>query len=236
MTSSLDVPIPYRIVALLQEQNRLFSCPTERLAAEIRAVLFRCARCGACCTKAVSSHIFLLDHDREAVHAIDPAAYVPAPDPEFCDNQGTLYVSGYALRMRDDEAGSCWFLENGRCRIYDLRFSGCRIYPHMSRRSADSAGLVRWRGFARKYRHGHYDAELSDADSMAIARDVKQYENAYLTQQIGFLETIHEYFSVHGLRHDPALHLQQAQRYRRGEPVPVRVFHAGELKEFRGIP
>ena len=35
------------------------------------------------------------------------------------------------------------------------------------------------------------------------AREIKEYENAFLTQQISFLETIHEYFTVNGLRHDP---------------------------------
>ena len=236
MTLSQGVPIPYRIIALMQERNRLYSCPPEHLAAGIRASRFRCAGCGACCTRAVNSHIFLLDHDVDVVKAIDPAAYVPAPDPEFCDQNGILYVSGYAIRMRDDTAGSCWFLENGRCRIYDRRFSGCRIYPHMSRRSADTAGSVRWRGFARKYRHGHYDAELSDAESLNLARQVMEYENAFLTQQIAFLETIHEYFLIHNLRNDPEMHRQQVQRLRHGGPVTVKVFHAGELEECRPAP
>ncbi|OPX64879.1 MULTISPECIES: YkgJ family cysteine cluster protein [unclassified Methanoregula] len=229
----VSVPVPYRIIALMQERNRLYSCSPEHLAAGIRASRFRCAGCGACCTKAVSSHIFLLDRDVEAVQAIDPAAYVPAPDPEFCDQDGTLYVSGYALRMRDDTTGSCWFLDNGRCRIYDKRFSGCRIYPHMSRRSADTSGSVRWRGFARKYRHGHYDAELSGDESLVLARQVMEYENAYLSQQIAFLETIHEYFLIHDLRHDPVMHRQQVQRLRHGGKVTVRVYHAGDLETWK---
>lgn len=236
MTTPPYVPIPYRIVALTQERNRLYSCPPEQLAAAIRASRFRCAGCGACCTRAVNSHIFLLDRDVAAVKTIDPAAYVPAPDPEFCDQDGTLYVSGYALRMRDDAAGSCWFLDNGRCRIYDRRFSGCRIYPHMSRRSADIAGSVRWRGFARKYRHGQYDADLSGAESMVLAQEVMEYENAFLTQQIAFLETIHEYFLIHDLRNDPDMHRQQVQRLRRGGAVTIKVFHAGELEECRIQP
>ena len=37
-----------------------------------------------------------------AVKTIDPDAYEPAPDPEFCDQNGMLYVSGYALRMKND--------------------------------------------------------------------------------------------------------------------------------------
>jgi uncharacterized protein len=230
MTASPSVPVPYRIIALMQERNRLFACPPERLAAEIRASRFRCDGCGACCTRAVNTHIFLLDHDVEAVKTIDPAACVPAPNPEFCDQNGTLYISGYALRMRQDAEGSCWFLEDRKCRIYDRRFSCCRIYPHMSRRSAGTGSPVRWRGFARKYRHGRYDAELSVAESMDLAREVREYENAFLTQQISFLETIHEFFAIHDLRHDPAMWREQVQRFRRGKPVLIRVFHEGELE------
>jgi Fe-S-cluster containining protein len=230
MNGSPDVPIPYRIVALMQERNRLFSYPLGQLAAGVMDTRFRCTGCGACCTRAVNSHIFLLDHDVETVRTIDPAAYVPAPDPEFCDQDGTLYVSGYAVRMQDDPAGSCWFLANGKCRIYDRRFSVCRIYPRMLRRGSDAGNGIAWQQFARKGEHGSDDPQLTPDECTAIAREIKEYENAVLTRQITFLETIHEYFSVHGLRHDPVLHRQQVHRFVQGEPVTVRVFHAGELE------
>jgi len=229
MTPVHDVPIPYRIVALVQEQNRLFAHPLERLAIEIWSTKFRCSGCGACCTRAINKHIFLLDHDVAQVRKIDPTAYEPAPDPEFCDQNGMLYVSGYALRMKDDEARSCWFLENDRCRIYDRRFSGCRIYPHMLRRGSD-AGTVAWHQFARKDEHGHYDTTRSLEECLTLAREIKEYETAFLNQQISFLETIHEYFTVHHLRHDPAMHNDRMNQFQRGEPVDVKVFHEGELE------
>ena len=144
MDVSEGIPLPYRIIALMQERNRLFAFPLEDLAEEIRTAGFRCNRCGSCCTRAVNEHIFLLDHDVAELKMIDPAAYEPAPDPEFCDQNGRLYVSGYALRMKKDPPGSCWFLKNGKCRIYDRRFSVCHIYPHMLRRDADASGLVAW--------------------------------------------------------------------------------------------
>lgn len=233
MEPSLDVPLPYRIVALLQERNRLFAYPLERVASDIWSARFRCTSCGACCTRAVNNHIFLLNRDVETVKTIDPDAYEPAPDPEFCDQNGMLYVSGYALRMKDDPHGSCWFLKDGRCHIYGQRFSGCRIYPHMLRRSAGVPGNVTWRQFARKGSHGQYDPTLTFEECFTIAREVKEYENAYLTQQISFLETIHEYFTVKGLRHDPKVHKQRLQQIRKGLPGTITVFHAGELKEHR---
>jgi len=233
MTTARDIPIPYRIIALIQERNRLFSYPLERVAGDIWSAKFRCTSCGACCTKAVNNHIFLLEGDVERVKTIDPGAYEPAPDPEFCDQNGMLYVSGYALKMKNDAAGSCWFLEDGKCGIYGQRFSGCRIYPHMLRRSAGVPGHISWRQFARKGSHGRHDPAFSFEECLTIAREVKEYENAYLTQQIAFLETIHEYFAIHKLRHDPAIHKQHMHRFAQGSPVDIKVFHAGELEEYR---
>jgi len=232
MTSAEEIPLPYRIIALMQERNRLFEYPLEMVMGDIWSSRFRCASCGACCTRAVNNHIFLLDRDVKKVRAIDPAAYEPAPDPEFCDQHGALYVSGYSLRMKDDGAGPCWFLKGGKCQIYEERFSGCRIYPHMLRRSSGVSGNVAWRQFARKGVHGEYNDSLTYEECLTIAREVKEYENAYLTQQIAFLETIHEYFTVHDLYHDPKKKDEQIQRQCTGEPVRIRVYHAGELEEY----
>jgi uncharacterized protein len=233
MTIPGDIPVPYRIVALMQEQNRLFAYPLEILANEIRSTMFRCNCCGACCTRGINCHIFLLDRDVAAVRQIDPAACEPAPDPEFCDQNGMLYVSGYALKMKNDAHGSCWFLKNDKCSIYDQRFSGCRIYPHMLRRGTDREGNITWLKFARKNEHGQGDPALSLEECVALAREIKEYENAYLTQQISFLETIHEYFTVHNLWHDRKIHKDRMQQFRQGGPVDIRVFHAGELEEYR---
>lgn len=225
------VPIPCRIVALRQEQNRLFAFPPDVLAEEIKKTGFSCTLCGACCTRAVNRHVFLLDRDVEAVRAIDPGAYVPAPDPEFCDETGTVYDSGYALFM--DGGGACRFLKNNRCRIYDRRFSVCRIYPHMLRRDAGRGDEHGWCTFARMNGHGTYATELSGEACLSLAREVLEYEHGFLSQQIAFLETVHEYFTVHGLRHDPAQHHKNVQRLHDGLPVPVKVFHAGELEDWQ---
>jgi Fe-S-cluster containining protein len=233
MTSPGDIPVPYRIVALMQEQNRLFAFPLERLAIEIWSTKFRCNCCGACGTREITSHIFLLDRDVAVVRQIDPAACEPAPDPEFCDQNGMLYVSGYALRMKDDKAGSCWFLENGKCRIYDRRVSVCRIYPHMLRRNAGPMGEISWQKFARPNEHGISNPKLSLEECVALAREIKEYENAFLTQQIAFLETLYEYFTVHNLRHDPEKLKEQMQQFRQGISVDIKVFHGGKFNEYR---
>nr|WP_321353314.1 YkgJ family cysteine cluster protein [uncultured Methanoregula sp.] len=231
--SAPDIPLPYQIVALMQERNRLFAYPLERLAIDIWGTRFRCDCCGKCCTRAVNQHIFLLDHDVAELKKIDPAAYEPAPDPEFCDQNGVFYVSGYALKMKNDGSGSCWFLENGKCGIYNHRFSGCRIYPHMLRRSAEPREQVVWKQFAHKNEHGRYDQPLSLNECLSIAREIKEYENAFLNQQIAFLEIIHEFFTLCELRHDPVVYRERMLAFCQGEPIDINVFDEGELKEYR---
>ena len=233
MSFSPTVPIPYRIIALVQERNRLFAYPLERLAGEIKAIGFGCSGCGTCCSRTINRHIFLLDRDVAEVKKIDPTAFEPAPEPEFCDQNGTLYVSGYALRMKNDIPGSCWFLEGGGCRIYDQRFSVCRIYPHMLRRNCDMSGQVTWQQFARLNEHGRYHQDLSDDECLLLAREIKEYENAFLTHQISFLETIHDFFTMHTLRHDQKMYDHQVQRVVQGRPVKVMVYHDGGLEEHR---
>jgi hypothetical protein len=95
------VPIPYRFIALMQKCNSLFAYPLERLAGEIRATGFQCSCCGTCCSRSVNGHIFLLDRELADVKKIDSDAFEPAPDPKFCDQNGMLYVSGYAIRMKN---------------------------------------------------------------------------------------------------------------------------------------
>ncbi|HUU74657.1 MAG TPA: YkgJ family cysteine cluster protein [Methanoregulaceae archaeon] len=226
-------PIPYRIVALTQERNALFEYPAKRLAGVIREVGFRCDHCAKCCTRSFNGHVFLLDRDVDTLKSIDPTALEPAPDPEFCDQNGTFYVSGYSLRTKDDDAGSCWFLEEGRCRIYERRFSICRIYPYMLHRESDEDGKVDWRQISGLGEHGDYHHEIPDDECLALARETKEYENAFLTHEISFLECIQQYFTKHGLKHVQKVYDRQMRRFLRGEPVMVMVYHAGKLEKHR---
>jgi len=227
------VPIPLRIAALTQERNSLFGYPTERLADVIKDVGFRCTNCTKCCTRAFNGHVFLLDRDVTAVREIDPAALEPAPDPEFCDQNGMFYVSGYALRAKADDVGSCWFLENGRCRIYDRRFAICRIYPYMLHREPGEDGKVDWRQIAGLDKHGEYGAVIPAAGCLAIARETKEYENAFLTQEIGFLECINEHFTRHQLRHVQKVYDDRMRAFARGTPITVMVYYDGQLEKHR---
>jgi uncharacterized protein len=225
------LPIPARITALAAERDALSLYPQERLADIIQDVHFRCTSCGKCCTRAFNGHVFLLDRDVGAVRNIDHRALEPAPDPEFCDQNGIFYVSGYALKVKNDPDGSCWFLENNRCRIYDRRFSICRIYPYMLHREPDERGKVDWRQISGLDRHGAYDAEISGEESMDVARETIAYEHAFLTQQIAFLECIQDWFTKAGLRHVQKIYDGQMRLYRSGVPITVMTYHNGTLEK-----
>lgn len=225
------IPIPFRITALTQERNSLYGYPLERLAGIIRDVGFRCTRCAKCCTRAFNGHVFLLDRDVTAVKMIEPDALEPAPEPEFCDQNGTFYVSGYALKARNDEPRSCWFLENGRCRIYEKRFSICRIYPYMLHREPDEEGVVDWRQISGIDQHGEYNAEITEDESLAIARETKEFENAFFSQEITFLECIQEHFSRHRLRHVQKVYDDRMRAFKKGVPIRMMAFYDGQFEE-----
>jgi Fe-S-cluster containining protein len=227
------IPIPIRITALIQERNCLLEYPVERLAGVIREIGFRCTGCAKCCTGEFNGHVFLLDQDVKAIRTIDPGVLEPAPLPEFCDQNGIFYVSGYALRTHADEIGTCLFLENGRCRIYDSRPVICRIYPSMLHREADDDGKVDWRQFSGLDKHGEYGVTVSDEESACIARETIEYENAFLTHEIHFLEYIEEYFTRNNLRHVQKKYDDLMRGFLKGDSITVMVFYDGQLEENR---
>jgi Fe-S-cluster containining protein len=227
------VPIPLRIAALTQERSSLLEYPAERLAGIIQEIGFRCTGCAQCCTRAFNGHVFLLDRDVDAVKEIDPEAIEPAPDPELCDQNGTFYVSGYALRTQDDKAGSCRFLQEGRCRIYDRRPVICRVYPYMLHREPDETGHVDWRQFSGLDRHGEFGAAIPSDECLAAARETKEYENAFLAHEIRFLEFMQDYFAQNRLRHVQKVYDDTMRRFRKGNEITVMVFCHDRLVRHR---
>jgi Fe-S-cluster containining protein len=224
-------PIPLRIAALTQERNSLFEYPVERLAGILRDIGFRCTGCSKCCTREFNGHVFLLDRDVKIIRIMDPRAIEPAPSPEFCDQNGMFYVSGYALRTKMDKHGTCWFLENGRCRIYDNRPVICRIYPSMLHREADENGTVDWRQFSGLDKHGEYGVNVSEEESLSTARETKEYENAFLTQEIQFLEYMLDYFTRHRLRHVQKVYDDHMRGFLKGDLISVMVYYDGRLEK-----
>ncbi|MDD1696058.1 MAG: YkgJ family cysteine cluster protein, partial [Methanoregula sp.] len=149
------------------------------------------------------------------------------------DQNGIFYVSGYALRVQEGVPGSCYFLNDGRCVIYDRRFSICRIYPYMLHREPDERGKVDWRQISGLDEHGEYNTDISQKDCLAIALETKEYEEAYLMQEIGFLIFMQDYFTRHRLRNVKKVYDAQLRRYNKGEEITVLVYFGGLLEEHR---
>jgi len=226
------IPIPARIAAAERELSELLLYPQERFVSIIRDIGFQCDLCSRCCTRAFNGHVFLLDCDTARAREIDPESVEPAPFPEFCDQNGTFYVSGYALRAKDDENGSCYFLENNRCRIYDQRFSICRVYPYMLHREPDEKGKIDWRQFAGLDEHGEYHTEIPDGLGEEAAALTREYETACIRQEIAFLAYIRDYFSKNRLRHVQKIYDDRIREFARGGEIRIMVFCDGRLEEY----
>lgn len=227
------IPIPARITTAERELSDILAYPQEQLAAIIKEVGFRCDLCSRCCTRAFNGHVFLLDRDVAVAREIDPESVEPAPYPEFCDQNGTFYVSGYALRAKDDDCGSCYFLENNRCRIYNQRFTICRVYPYMLHREPDERGKLDWRQIAGLDKHGEYHTELPESRCQEAAAETREYETACIRQEIAFLLYMQDYFSKNQLRHVQKIHDDRMRAFARGEEIRIMVFCNGRLEEHR---
>jgi len=222
-------PIETRLAEVREELRDLKSFPDSEFVGIIKELGFRCELCARCCTKEFNDHVFLLDSDLETIKQIDPDAVTPAPYYEFCDQKGRFYVSGYAMKTKPD--GSCIFLENKRCRIYESRPSICRVYPHMLHREADETGKVDWRQISGLNEHGSYHSELDDSTCEAIAQETRDYEEAYLMQMIGFLEAVQDHFKKNNLKHVQRTYDRKMREFLKGEcELEVFVYCKGEFE------
>lgn len=222
-----DSFISRTLSSLKIEQGLLMQWSEQDLAEIIRDVGFSCIRCGRCCTTDFNGHVFLLDADARRVMAMDSSLLIPAPGFELVDEEGTFYVSGYALRVLDD--GSCIFLTDGRCRIYEERFSICRIYPYMLHREPDRRKKLEFKQISGLNEHGEYHDSISEEESLAFARETIAYEQAWLSQMIDFYTAAEEIFTRKNTRHIRAVYDRRIQDFRKGTPVCVQVWYQGSF-------
>ncbi|MBT8507937.1 Fe-S oxidoreductase [Methanomicrobiaceae archaeon CYW5] len=211
-----------------EELDALRAYPVEEFVGAVAEIGFGCDCCSRCCTRAFNDHVFLLEEDAVRAQEIDPASLVPAPYYEACDQNGTFYVSGYALRTRED--GRCIFLDDeGRCRIYDRRFSICRVYPYMLHRETGEDGAYDWRLISGLNEHGTYHNPIPDEECRRIAAETVAYETAYLEQEIRFFDALAVYFEENGLRHIRRTFDMNMREFEKGTEVRVRVYHQGQF-------
>jgi hypothetical protein len=103
----------------------------------------------------------------------------------------------------------------------------------MLHREPDEYRNIDWRQFSGLDQHGEYGAVISADESLDLARETKEYENAFLTQEIQFLEFMQEYFSRHRLHHVQKVYDDQLRRFNRGDEITVMVYYDGLLEKHR---
>ncbi|MDV0447907.1 hypothetical protein MsAg5_18280 [Methanosarcinaceae archaeon Ag5] len=216
------------------EKSALLDYPKEDFIDVIREVGFECDLCGKCCTRAFNDHVFLLDADVRRILEIDEnnkTALMPSPYFDFCDQNGNFYVSGFCLKTKGDDVGTCHFLENGRCRIYDKRPLICRVYPYMIHREFDDKGNYDWRQISGLNEHGLYEAEINTAEASDIYDLAFQYEKEYIEQEQRFLKAVETHFEKNKLKFVQRTYDLRMREYEKGSEVTVFVYYDGKFTE-----
>jgi len=214
-----------------QELEGVHNYPIEDLVSIIKEVGFKCDLCAMCCTRKFNDHVFLLNADANKMMNNYPEMLEPAPYYELCDQHGHFYVSGYALKVQSD--GSCVFLKDDRCTIYEKRPDICRIYPYMLHREADEDGNIQWRQISGLNQHGCYHSDIDEQEAAQIATQIKTYETAYLTQLVTFFKIVTQHFKNKGLRHVQGVYDREMRKFFKGGEITVFVFFNGKLLEYR---
>ncbi|MDR2944720.1 MAG: YkgJ family cysteine cluster protein [Methanosarcinales archaeon] len=215
----------------IEEEKAFADYVPSHFSEVIRDVGFECDLCGKCCTRAFNGHVYLIKEDAAGIFEIDETAVTPSPHFDFCDQNGHFYVSGYSLKTQDDNAGSCIFLRNNRCLIYDRRPLICRIYPYMIHRETDDSGIYDWREISGLNEHGLYGAEIGEKEAAEIFDMTKKYESAYISQEIEFLRAVSDYFDKRNLKHIPKIYDKRIRDFEKGEEVTVFVYYNGAFWE-----
>lgn len=120
---------------------------------------FVCNSCGICCTQYFNDYIFLLDQDTEYLKKKNIECFDVPKKLDYCDQYGNFYASGYSLKVKNDDLGSCIFLsKDNKCTIYNNRPFICKIYPYMihKERNNKSSKFV-WKYFCGLFEHGSYN-------------------------------------------------------------------------------
>ena len=225
--TKLPPPFPFLLASRRGELTALDTYPSSDLAAIISDVGFHCDCCARCCTRKFNGHVLLLDEDVMRIRSCEPEALEPVPVVDFCDQHGTYYASGYTIRTRGDPEGSCHFLKERTCRIYDKRPAVCRVYPYMLHQEPDEEGNVDWRQISGLDQHGEYHTSITGEDALRIAIETKIFEDAALTREVAYLEYTGNYFLCNDLRHVRKKYDDGLRRASERDEIEVMVYFQG---------
>lgn len=147
-----------------------------KLAAEIKAIGFKCKRCAECCKteygdNTVTVFPFEIELIRETT-GLSREDIVTTMPSEDTDSEGNIHTFEWVLRKN----GDCVFLKSGLCRIYGCRPRICRTYPFylLDGRLMNSE----CRGLG---------GEISSEESMGIAMLLKERYIAEIKESISLL-------------------------------------------------
>lgn len=87
---------------------------------------FVCTGCGDCCRW--PGHVLLMDADITRL-----ASTLGLDEPAFIARHARLASNRVQLSLIEASDGSCEFLRDGRCTVYDARPQQCRDFPHLWR-------------------------------------------------------------------------------------------------------
>jgi len=117
-----------RLVALVSRLEAARDLSTERIAAEIREVGFRCLECGECCHGEDNSVTVFPSEIRRIVCKTGKSwlEVVEPPSLGQWDSKGNFHTLEWRLRK---EGPGCCYYSDCRCSIYPDRPLLCRTYP-----------------------------------------------------------------------------------------------------------
>lgn len=88
--------------------------------------VFECQRCGACCRW--EGHVILTDEDIARL-----AVATALSEVDFIERYTILAANRCQLSLAEQADGSCIFLKEDRCSVYEARPRQCRSFPHQWR-------------------------------------------------------------------------------------------------------
>ncbi|HJJ29255.1 MAG TPA: YkgJ family cysteine cluster protein [Methanocorpusculum sp.] len=130
---------------------------------------FRCRMCAKCCS-GPDNEVMVSPDEIDVLCRASGLAFseIAGPYPEWLPKKGGRFTLGWVLRRGKD--GNCMFLENGRCRYYQVRPHICRTYPFMLNEGklliSECDGIC------------EANAPLSDGEAKELARALRDREAA----------------------------------------------------------
>lgn len=241
MDRIVQLPVPFRTILASRQADlgALMAYSPCELAAIISEVGFNCDCCSRCCTRDFNGHVLLLDADVMRIRSFAPESLEPVPVLDFCDQYGTYYASGYTIRSQGDSEGSCHFLKERRCRIYEKRPLICRLYPYMLHREQDDRGTLDWRQISGLNQHGEYHSDISEDRAHSLALEIKAFEEEVLSHEIRYLAYTGRYFLDNCLRNVRKRYDDGLRSAVEGGEIQIMVFSNGMFDRWvirAGIP